>query len=87
MTGVYSIAEVIDDSNKRPEKTIFCLLIRDESDLFDDGQRKSLIKVGEMVERNGGKFFTNLSDVADYLNGKPSFISTINLRNSQKFNI
>lgn len=87
MTGVYSIAEVIDDSNKRPEKTIFCLLIRDESDLFDDGQRKSLIKVGEMVECNGGKFFTNLSDVADYLNGKPSFSSTINLRNRQKFNI
>lgn len=44
-------------------------------------------KVGEMVERNGGKFFTNLSDVANYLNGKPSFASTINLRNSQKFNI
>ena len=39
---------------------------------------------GEMVERNGGKFFTNLSDVADYLNGKPSFSSTINLRNRQK---
>ena len=26
MTGVYSVAEVIDDSNKRPEKTIFCYL-------------------------------------------------------------
>jgi hypothetical protein len=26
MQGVYSIAEVVDDSNKRPEKTIFCLL-------------------------------------------------------------
>ena len=25
MTGVYSIAEVIDDSNKRP-KTILCLI-------------------------------------------------------------
>lgn len=24
MQGVYSIAEVIDDSNKRPKKTIFC---------------------------------------------------------------
>ena len=31
MTGVYSIAEVVDDSNKRPEKTIFCYLIIDES--------------------------------------------------------
>lgn len=26
MQGVYSIAEVVDDSNKRPEKAIFCLL-------------------------------------------------------------
>ena len=26
MTGVYSIAEVVDDSNKRPEKTVFCFL-------------------------------------------------------------
>jgi len=26
MEGVYSIAEVIDDSNKRPERTIFCYL-------------------------------------------------------------
>ena len=26
ITGVYSIAEVIDDSNKRPNKTIFCML-------------------------------------------------------------
>ena len=26
MTGVYSIAEVVDDSNKKPNKTIFCVL-------------------------------------------------------------
>jgi len=29
MTGVYSIAEVIDDSNKRPNKTLFCILTKD----------------------------------------------------------
>ena len=29
MTGVYSIAEVIDDSNKRPERTVFCVLDKD----------------------------------------------------------
>jgi hypothetical protein len=26
MQGVYSIAEVVEDSNKRPEKTLFCVL-------------------------------------------------------------
>lgn len=26
MAGVYSIAEIIDDSNKRPNKTVICIL-------------------------------------------------------------
>ena len=26
MTGIYSIFEIADDSNKRPDKTIFCVL-------------------------------------------------------------
>lgn len=68
MTGVYSIAEVVDDSNKRPQKTIFCLLETDEDLVFTCGQMKSLNQVGKMVERNGGKYFTNLNAVADYLN-------------------
>ena len=69
MTGVYSIAEVIDDSNKRPEKTIFCFLFNDNSKRFDKGQIKSLDKVGIMVENNGGKYFKSLDEVAEYLNG------------------
>jgi len=71
MTGVYSIAEVVDDSNKRPEKTIFCLLTYEwDKSTWDHGQWKSLNQVGRMVERNGGKYFTDLHDVADYLNMK-----------------
>lgn len=35
MAGVYSVAEVVDDSNKRPGNTVFCLL---ENDWDDDGQ-------------------------------------------------
>lgn len=78
MTGVYSIAEVVDDSNKRPSKTIFCVLGKDGKDIgedkyevfrFDKGQLKSLDKVGVMVERNGGKYFNSLKGVAKYLNG------------------
>src|SRR6056297_2348399 len=48
MKGVYSIAEVVDDSNKRPEKTIFCYLKEDDGDKkdekikFDKFQLKSL---------------------------------------------
>ena len=73
MTGVYSIAEVVDDSNKRPEKTIFCLLTADVDDtgkviMFDPGQLRSLDRVGRMVEKNGGKYFRELRDVAEFLN-------------------
>lgn len=77
MTGVYSIAEVVDDSNKRPYKTIFCVLNKDyfpfnvETDnpiYFDEGQMKSLERTGLMIERNGGKYFKSLEEVASYLN-------------------
>ena len=64
MKGVYSIAEVIDDSNKQPMKTIFCLLEKG----FDKGELLSLNMVYEMVLNNGGKCFKNLDDVAEYLN-------------------
>ena len=65
MKGVYSIAEVVDDSNKRPEKTVFCVL----EDGFDEGELKSLKQVAKMVEDNGGKVCDSLEDVASYLNG------------------
>lgn len=63
MTGVYSIAEVVDDSNKKPQKTVFCVLTKDEVEnpgitntvTFSESQLKSLNKVAEMVKLNGGK--------------------------------
>ena len=69
MTGVYSIAEVVDDSNKRPEKTLFCVQAEDDEHYFTTGQMRSLGQVGKMVEANGGKLFQALSHAADYLNG------------------
>lgn len=72
MTGVYSIAEVIDDSNKRPQKTIFSI----KNDFDDNGdkvqftkpQLKSLIKVGAMVKTNGGHFIINSEQLIRFLN-------------------
>ncbi|MFQ5750560.1 MAG: nucleoside 2-deoxyribosyltransferase domain-containing protein [bacterium] len=60
MTGAYSVAEVIDDSNKRPEKTILVLLHDDGDNKFTEGQWKSLKSVAKMVKRNGGQVFDNL---------------------------
>ena len=64
MTGVYAIAEVIDDSNKRPAKTIFCVLKDDGENSFTESQLKSLSQVYTMVSRNGGISVESLEDVA-----------------------
>lgn len=64
MQGAYSIAEVVDDSNKRPEKTVFCYL----EDGFEAHQIKSLKQVAKMVAENGAKVCVSLEDVARYLN-------------------
>lgn len=74
MMGVYSIAEAIDDSNKRPEKTVFAILDTDcdSSGItvarFTTPQLKSLRQVGKMVESNGGEFHESLDSVAESVN-------------------
>jgi len=68
MGGVYSVAEVIDDSNKRPEKTLFCFLAKDEGDVFTKAEIKSLNAVAKMVKNNGGKVFDNLQNMIIFLN-------------------
>ena len=65
MTGVYSIAEVVDDSNKRPDKTVFCFTTYG----FDKSQKKSLGQVKKMVKENGANVFDTLEEVAKFLNG------------------
>jgi len=70
MTGVYSIAEVVDDSNKRPEKTLFCVLGQDDGPCFSAGQMKSLSSVAKMVRYNGGRSFASLHSAARWLNGR-----------------
>jgi hypothetical protein len=70
MTGFYSIAEVVDDSNKRPGKTIFCYLdeLENDNSVFTPHQIKSLKATANMVMLNGAQIFNNLDEVADYLN-------------------
>lgn len=68
LVGTYSIAELIDESNKRPEKTLFCYLKTDEDKEFTKEQCISLDKIAIMVQKNGGKYFDKLDDIIDYLN-------------------
>jgi hypothetical protein len=68
MEGFYSVAEVVDDSNKRPGKTIFSYTNEDEGKTFSEVQLKSLEQVAKMVKENGGKSFATLKEVVDFLN-------------------
>jgi hypothetical protein len=68
MEGVYSIAEAVDDSNKRPDRTIFCYLEKSNDKEFTKAQKSSLDSVSAMIEGNGAKVFDNLKDIAGYLN-------------------
>lgn len=66
MTGVYAIAEAVEDSNKRPEKTIFCYI----ADFFTKGKIKSLEQTRQLISVNGAKTFTSLEAVGSYINNK-----------------
>jgi hypothetical protein len=71
MEGIYSIAEAVDLSNKKPENLVFVYI-----DHFVDGKeirdftkkmKHSLDVTGKMIEKNGGKVFTSLDDVENYI--------------------
>lgn len=66
MVGVFSVAEVVDCSNKYPERTIFCF----KQDDFDGHMLKSLKATAKMVAGNGAKVCENLDEVAEYLNSQ-----------------
>ena len=66
--GVYSIAEVVDDSNKHPDKTIFLNLYKENKNNFDEQMNTSIKAVENLLKENGVICFDNIQDAADYLN-------------------
>ena len=70
MKGVFSIAEVVDSSNKNPDGTVLCVLGKDGDDEFEDFQKKSLDAVMKLVEGNKSFVTKSLSAAVEYLNGK-----------------
>lgn len=67
--GVYSIAEVVDDSNKRPEKTLFLNLYQEDERSYTKQMSHSLKAVEKLLQENGVKCFDNIEAVAEFLNG------------------
>lgn len=70
MTGIYSIAEAVDDSNKRSYRTIVCVLTEDNGKAFSDGQMRSINAFKEMIVRNRAKLCSTLEEVAEYINNE-----------------
>jgi len=68
MLGVYSVAEVTDDSNKRPDKTILVILKNDKELSFDTARWNSLLSLENLVKKNGAHTFTDLRSVAVWIN-------------------
>lgn len=66
MKGVFSIAEVVDLSNKKPSTTIFCVL----RDGFTKGQLMSLDATINLVKNNGAIVVDSIEDIASILNTK-----------------
>ena len=64
MAGVYSIAEAIDDSNKRPFKTVICILY----DGFGKKMSHSLKAVANLAKENGAQVVESLEELVKYLN-------------------
>lgn len=70
LEGFYSIAEVVDASNKDPQKTIICVLESDDGNEWTAHQSKSLKRIEDLVSSNGGMVLNGLDECADFLNYK-----------------
>lgn len=56
----FSIAEVVDDSNKRPSKVVFHFMKKDEVNgtvfEYNPHQLKALDKIGKLIRSNGAQY-------------------------------
>ena len=73
MEGLYSIAELVDDSNKRSNNTLFCFLNKEVSDagkpiVFDYNLESSIKAIEELLITNGAIKFNSLEEIAEFLN-------------------
>ena len=66
--GFYSFVEVTDDSNKRPESTVLCVLTEANGKKFEGHMLKCALKTAKLVAKNGVHVVGSLEELASYLN-------------------
>ena len=62
--GMYAVAEAVDDSNKTPQQTVFCVI----KDGFDAELLRSIAATSELIRRNGAWVVYSLEEAATRLN-------------------
>lgn len=68
LSGYSSIASAVDYSNKMPKKVLFCALQEDNGKHFTSHQKESLKTVIDIIKDNGGKIFSDLQELARFIN-------------------
>ena len=66
--GFYSFVEVTDDSNKRPQSTVLCILTEANGKKFEGHMLKCALKTAKLIAKNGVFVTDNLDELAAYLN-------------------
>jgi hypothetical protein len=66
--GFYSFVEVTDDSNKRPESTVACILLEANGKKFEGHMLKCALKTAKLIAKNGIYVAQDLDELAEYLN-------------------
>ena len=66
--GFYSFVEVTDDSNKRPERTVLCVLTEANGKKFEGHTLKCVLKTMKLIAKNGVVVLDNLEALANFLN-------------------
>lgn len=67
MTGVFSVAELVESSMTSKKITVFCYLPKDGEDTFTKGQMMSLQATANLVEKYGAYVCHNLTEVVECL--------------------
>ena len=68
MTGVFSIAEIVDDSNKFPNKTLCLSIENDGGEIYTAAQYKSITSVFKLIEKNGVTVFRDMTSLVEFMN-------------------
>lgn len=66
--GFYAIAELTEDSIKRPQQTLVCFLMETPDGAFDEDQKRSIEKTIQMLKTYHNNIYDNLDDVVKALN-------------------